>query len=176
MHFVERESLVALDAHADLVVVSGGGDPLDATFYQSLKGVATAAGIVRQGGAILLCAALTEGVGSPSFEKLLRETREPGEFERRLADPSFFAVDQWMVQHLCQARRRARVLLYTDGLPLASARGLLVEAVASPAQGVAAALAGLGRAPRIAVLPEGPYVLATVRGEKRPLGRGNGAP
>jgi nickel-dependent lactate racemase len=172
MDFVERESLVALDAPADLVVVSGGGDPLDATFYQSLKGVATASCIVRQGGAILLCAALTEGVGSPSFEKLLRETRAPGDFERRLADPSFFAIDQWMVQHLCQARRRARVLLYTDGLSLESAGGLLVEAVASPAEGVARALAGLGPAPRVAVLPQGPYVLATVRGEKRPLGGG----
>ena len=37
---------------------------------------------------------------------------------------------------------------------------------------MARALAGLGPTPRVAVLPQGPYVLATVRGEKRPLGRG----
>jgi hypothetical protein len=75
-----------------------------------------------------------------------------------------------MVQHLCQARRRARVLLYTDGLPLAEASGLLVEAVASPEAGILRALAGAPARPRVAVLPQGPYVLATIRGEKRPLG------
>jgi nickel-dependent lactate racemase len=172
MDFVEAESLVSLDEPADLVLTSGGGDPLDATFYQSLKGVSTASGIVRPGGAILLCAALGEGVGSPSFEALLRETSSVEDFERRLSDPSRFAVDQWMVQHLCQARRRARVLLYTDGLPLADAAELLVDAVGSPAEGVERALAGAGDRPRVAVLPQGPYLLATLRGERRPLGRG----
>ena len=173
MDFVERESLVALDEPADLVIASAGGDPLDATFYQSIKGVSTAAGIVRPGGVILLCASLSEGIGSASFEKLLRETRSPEHFELRLADDRFFAVDQWMVQHLCQARRRARVLLYTDGLPVEAAGELLVEAVPTPQAGIERALAGLGTAPRVAVVPQGPYVLATVRGEKRPLGHGN---
>jgi nickel-dependent lactate racemase len=172
MEFVRGESLVSLDEPADLVVTSGGGDPLDATFYQSLKGVSTASGIVKPGGAILLCAALQEGVGSPSFEALLRESPGVSDFEDRLADEGRFAVDQWMVQHLCQAHRRARVLLYTDGLPLASASGLLVEAVGSPEEGIARALAGVPARPRIAILPQGPYVLATVRGAIRPLGRG----
>jgi nickel-dependent lactate racemase len=170
--FVEAESLVALDEPADLVVTSGGGDPLDATFYQAIKGISTASAIVRPGGAILLCASLSEGVGSDSFAALLRETPSAEDFERRLADPDRFAIDQWMVQHLCQARRRARVLLYTDGLPLAAAAELLVEAVASPEAGIARGLAGAPARPRVAVLPQGPYVLATVRGEKRPLGRG----
>ena len=172
MAFARAESLVSLDEPADLVVTSGGGDPLDATFYQSIKGVSTASGIVKQGGAILLCAALGEGLGSPSFEALLRETASVEDFERRLADEGRFAVDQWMVQHLCQARRRARVLLYTDGLPQASASGLLVEAVGSPAEGIERALAGAPARPQVAVLPQGPYVLATVRGQTRPLGRG----
>ena len=136
MDFVERESHAALDEPADLVIVSAGGAPLDATFYQAIKGVATASCIVRRGGAILLCAALSEGVGSASFEKLLRETRSPEEFELRLADDAFFAIDQWMLQHLCQAWRRARVLLYTDGLPLEAAGELLVEAVPTPEAGV----------------------------------------
>jgi nickel-dependent lactate racemase len=171
MRFVERESLVSLDEPADLVIVSGGGDPLDATFYQAIKGIATASAIVRPGGFILLCASLSEGIGSASFEKLLRESQSAEEFERRLQDDAFFAVDQWMVQHLCQARRRARVMLYTDGLPLHAAGELLVEAVPTPAAGVERALASLGSRIRVAVLPQGPYLLATVGGARRPLGR-----
>jgi nickel-dependent lactate racemase len=170
MAFVAHESLVSLDEPADLVITSGGGAPLDSTFYQSIKGISTASAIVKPGGAILLCASLSEGVGSASFEKLIRESASPRDFEARLDDDRFFAIDQWMVQHLCQAHRRARVLLYTDAFPPAAVAELLVEPVASPAAGVAAGLAGRGPEARIAVLPQGPYVLATVRGEMRPLG------
>jgi nickel-dependent lactate racemase len=170
MEFVEFESLVARDEPAHLVIASGGGDPLDATFYQAIKGISAASGIVKPGGTILLCASLSEGIGSTSFEKLLRESRSARDFERRLEDDDFFAVDQWMVQHLCQAQRRARVLLYTDGLPPEVAADLMVEPVASPEDGIDRALASAGADARVAVLPQGPYVLATVRGEKRPLG------
>ena len=168
--FAEAESLVSIDAPVDLAIASAGGHPLDATFYQSIKGIVAGAALVRPGGSVLLCASLSEGIGSPSFEKLLRETASPAAFELRLEDDAFFAIDQWMVQHLCQAHRRARVLLYTDGLPLAATGELLVEAVPSPAEGVRRGLAGADAPARIAVLPQGPYVLGTVRGERRPLG------
>ncbi|HKE11293.1 MAG TPA: nickel-dependent lactate racemase [Myxococcota bacterium] len=174
MRFVEGESHVELDEAADLVLVSGGGDPLDATFYQAIKGIAAAAGVVRPGGVILLAASLSEGIGSPSFEKCLRESAGPEAFELRLADDRFFAIDQWMVQHLCQALRRARVFLYSDGLDRTTQRELFVEPVASPEEGIARALALLGPKPRTVVIPQGPYVLATVRGEKRALGRAGG--
>jgi nickel-dependent lactate racemase len=170
MAFVESESLVSLDAPADLVVTSGGGAPLDSTLYQSIKGISTASSIVRPGGTILLCASLSEGVGSASFEKLIRACANPSDFEARIEDPEFFAIDQWMIQHLCQARRRARVLLYTDAFPLAAVAEWLVEPARSPAEGVASALAELGPEARVAVLPQGPYVLASVRGALRPLG------
>jgi len=126
---------------------------------------------VRPGGTILLCASLAEGIGSASFEKCLRGSRGAAEFEARLDDPTFFAIDQWMVQSLCQALRRARVLLYSDGLPRETQRELFVEPVASPEEGIARALRSAGPGARVAVLPQGPYVLATVRGEKRALGR-----
>ena len=174
MAFVASESLVSLDAAADLVVTSGGGAPLDSTLYQSIKGISTAASIVKPGGTILLCASLSEGVGSPSFEKLIRACADPSDFETLIDDPEFFAIDQWMIQHLCQARRRARVLLYTDAFPAAAVSEWLVEPADSPAAGVEAALADLGPGARVAVLPQGPYVLASIRGELRPLGGARG--
>jgi len=170
MAFVAKESRVSLAEPADLVITSGGGAPLDTTFYQAIKGIAAASAIVKRDGAILLCASLSEGVGSASFEKLLRECASAEDFERQLGDASFFAVDQWMVQHLCQAHRRARVLVYSDALPAAGLAELLVEPAASPAAGVTAALERLGSRARIAVLPQGPYVLATVGDTLRPLG------
>lgn len=171
VRFVAAESLATLDEPADVVLVSGGGAPLDATFYQAIKGVAAAAAIVRPGGCIVLCASLSEGIGSASFEKCLRESGGAAGFEARLEDPSFFAIDQWMAQSLCQALRRARVLLYSDGLPREQQAGLFVEPVASPEEGLARALRHAGPGARIACLPQGPYVLASVAGALHALGR-----
>jgi len=169
---VERESLVSLEQPADVVLVSGGGDPLDATFYQAIKGIVTAASIVREGGVILLCASLSEGIGSRSFEELILGSETPAAFERRLQEEDFIAVDQWMIQHLCQAWRRASVWLYTDGLPRPIAERLLVRAVEDPSAALARAVSIQGPSSRVAVLPQGPYVLATVRGTKRAVGHG----
>ena len=47
---------------------------------------------------------------------------------------------------------------------------LLVEALPSPAAALERGIELAGPRPRVAVVPQGPYVLATVRGEKRPLG------
>jgi len=176
VELVEREALASVSEPADVVLVSGGGDPLDATFYQAIKGIVAANAIVRRGGVILLCASLSEGVGSPSFEQILRSCPDPESFEQRLLEPSFFAVDQWMIQHLCQARRHADVWLYTDGLTLDSAAGLLLRPVPDPQAALLEALARSGPQARVAVLPHGPYVLATVRGQKRPVGRGEPVP
>ena len=170
--FVEAECTASLDGPADLVITSAGGDPLDATFYQAIKGISAASALVRPGGHILLCASLSEGIGSPSFERILASCPSPDAFERQLASPGYFAIDQWMVQHLCQAWRRAHVWLYTDGLPRERARQLLVDAVADPREAIEQALASAPAGARVAVLPQGPYVLATVQGDKRPLGKG----
>ena len=89
----------------------------------------------------------------------------------RITAPGFFTIDQWMMQHLCQVLRKADIMLVTGALPAETVRGLLV----APAESVETALAQcLSRVPRpahVAVLPQGPYVLATVRGRKLPLGR-----
>ncbi len=170
--FVERESMLTLNEPCDLVLVSGGGHPLDATFYQAIKGIVAAASIVREGGIILLCAALSEGIGGAEFTELLLGCEGPEGFERQLEQRTFVGVDQWMIQHLCQAWRRAEVWLYTTGVSEELAARMLVRPVSSPEQALEAAIRQLGSHPRIAVLPQGPYVLATVQGVKRPVGRG----
>jgi nickel-dependent lactate racemase len=171
MAFVEHEVRVDLDAPADIVVTSAGGYPLDDTFYQAIKGLTGALNIVRRGGTIILAAALSEGIGSQDFQELLRQARSNDEFMARITSPGFFRIDQWMVQHLCQVRRKAEVILVTDGLPAEVVSGLLVTPAPSVEDALAQALAQHGASARVAVLPQGPYVLATVRGRKLALGR-----
>jgi hypothetical protein len=89
----------------------------------------------------------------------------------RITQPGFFTIDQWMVQHLCQVRRKADVILVSDGVSAATARGLLVDHAPTVEEALARALPRHGARPQVAVLPQGPYVLATVRGRKLSLGR-----
>src|SRR4029079_19613600 len=68
---VEQHVRADLDRPADVVLVSAGGFPLDDTYYQSIKGMVAPLNIVRRGGTIVLAAAITEGIGSAEFQRLL---------------------------------------------------------------------------------------------------------
>jgi hypothetical protein len=89
----------------------------------------------------------------------------------RITSGGFFTIDQWMLQHLCQVLRKAKVILVSGGLPPERVEGLLVSSAPSVEEALARCLRSYGPKPHIAVLPQGPYVLATVRGRKLSLGR-----
>jgi nickel-dependent lactate racemase len=61
----------ALDGPVDAAVVSAGGRPGDTNLIQSHKAIAHAAGVVRDGGTIVLAAECVEGLGHPDFEHWL---------------------------------------------------------------------------------------------------------
>jgi nickel-dependent lactate racemase len=167
---VERHVRADLDRPADVVIASAGGFPLDDTYYQSLKGAVAALNVVRRGGTIILAAAIREGVGSAEFRRLLAETRTPDEFMARITTGGQFGIDQWMLQHLCQVLRKAAIILVSDGLAPEATRDLLVSTAPSVEAALARCRAQYGPRPHVAVMPQGPYVLATVRGRKLALG------
>jgi lactate racemase len=171
VRFVEQHVRADLDRPADVVVASAGGFPLDDTYYQSIKGMVAALNIVRRGGTVILAAALREGIGSAEFQRLLGETRGNDDFMDRVMHPGFFTIDQWMVQHLCQVRRKAAVILVSDGVRADDAAGLLVSSAPTVEEALARCRQTYGPGMHVAVLPQGPYVLATVRGRKLSLGR-----
>ena len=64
VRFVEKVVKATVPEPVDAVVVSSAGYPLDATFYQAIKGLLAAAEIVKPGGGIILVAECREGIGS----------------------------------------------------------------------------------------------------------------
>jgi nickel-dependent lactate racemase/N-acetylglutamate synthase-like GNAT family acetyltransferase len=146
---------------ADLVITSAGGWPLDATFYQSVKGMYAAAALARPGGAILVIAGCEEGIGSPEYAGLMRDALSQEDFALQIRKPGQFTIDQWQVQKHHQAGRRARILFHTPGLKDEPLAGCLVESVSDPQAVVEEYLRATAR-PRIAVMVEGPYVIAEV--------------
>jgi nickel-dependent lactate racemase len=149
-----------LEEPVDIVVTSGAGYPLDTTFYQAVKGMNAALSIIKPGGTIILCASMSQGIGSPQFQQLFRENDTLEGFMHRITHEGYFVMDQWQLEELAKVRRKARVKVITDGLPPEVLQGLFVETAPSIEQAVADSLAEYGPAAKLAVIPKGPYVLA----------------
>jgi nickel-dependent lactate racemase len=147
-----------------VVVTSCAGYPLDTTFYQAVKGLTGALPIVKQGGTIIMAAGLSEGIGSPEFQRLFDENASLELFVERILGKDYFVMDQWQLEELAKVRRKATVKVVSDGLPPETLDRLFVESAATVESAVAASLAQYGPDARIAVIPKGPYVLAQLAG------------
>jgi nickel-dependent lactate racemase len=160
--FVSKVMLELLDEPADAVITTSAGYPLDLTFYQSLKGVTAAQHIVKPGGKILLVAACQEGAGAPEFRRMLKEYPSDQAFMDAIASAPVI-VDQWQLEKFALVTAKAEVLFYVPGLAADYYPSLWGRAFPSAQEAVAALFAGLSPGATVAVIPEGPYVLAKTR-------------
>ena len=145
----------------DLVVSTNGGHPLDRNLYQAVKGMAAADRILREGGTVVMAAACEDGVpAGGAFARLLAEARAPSDLVGARAGPE---LDRWQAQVLGRVLGRAEVLLHSDGLDEQDVRAAQLVPVNDLNAAVGDALGRLGPSPRVAVLPEGPLTVATVR-------------
>ena len=154
---VRAHSTVKVEAPLDMVVTSGGGYPLDATFYQISKALICAKNILRKGGTIVVACECREGLGSLEFCGVMRSTCSPQAFFGRYCDPENFVIDQWCAQNIYQALDHAgKVYIYSPGLS-----GEDVEKMGAvkiqDVQGTVDEL--LGSHERVAAIPDGPYVV-----------------
>lgn len=159
--FVSRVMLEQLDGPAEVVITTAAGYPLDLTFYQAVKGITAAQHIVKPGGRILLIAACEEGPGAEEFRHMLKEAPAAADFLKQIESRDV-VVDQWQLEKLAMVTRRADLFYYVPGLPADYYPSLWGQAFASVQDALAAALDGVPRGGRVALLPEGPYVLAKV--------------
>ena len=157
--FVSSVMLETLEGPVDAATTTSAGYPLDLTFYQSIKGVCAASHIVKQGGHILLAAACQEGAGAPEFRRMLLEAPSVEEFLERIQTAPAI-VDQWQLEKLALVAMRQHVLWHTPGLPPEYHHRLWGQSYATIESAVEALTSSLAPGATIAVIPEGPYVLA----------------
>lgn len=162
VRFVEDVVRVPVPRSMEVVVTSCAGYPLDTTFYQAVKGMTGALPIVKQGGTIILAASLSEGLGSPEFQKLLAENPDLAVFKERIMGKDYFVMDQWQLEELAKVVGRCKVKLVSQGIPPETLRRCHVEPAATVERAVADCLAEYGPSAQVAVIPKGPYVLPYV--------------
>jgi nickel-dependent lactate racemase len=160
---VRELARVTVPEPQDIVVTSAAGYPLDTTFYQAIKGMVAAAPIVKPGGTIIIAASLSEGLGSPEFQRVLDENRNLDEFLAKI-QADYFVMDQWQLEEMAKAVRRAKIRVVTEGLPAAVLNRYFVTAHGTFDDAFAAAVSDHGLQATVAVVPKGPYVVAEVEG------------
>ncbi len=159
VEFVSKVMLQVLDKPADAVITTAAGYPLDLTYYQSIKGVTAASHVAKTGGRMLLVAACDEGVGAPEFSEMVREHRSGGDFMSAI-DNAPVKIDQWQLEKLALACSQSDLLFYTPGVPREYRPSLWGRSFETPETALAALLDGMPQGATVAIIPEGPYVLA----------------
>ena len=160
-----------ITAEHDVVLTSCGGYPLDATFYQCVKGMVSCLPAVKSGGVILAAGSCLEGVGSAEYTATMHTyAGRWRDFLEHIRGTPKVRKDQWQFQ--MQARALAKVgaanlCFATDGLSHAELSRLSVQPLGDGTVSAQTALqAYLNRLCRddrsVAVIPEGPYCAPTV--------------
>ena len=157
--FVKTTAMTACPHDFPVVVTTNSGYPLDQNLYQTVKGMAAAARIVRPGGLIVTAARCNDGFPAHgNFRQLVEASRSARELMDRIMAPGFSMLDQWQAQHLAMVLLKARVALYSE-LADADVRRAHLTPVRDVRAAIDAELARVGRDAPIAVLPEGPLTI-----------------
>ena len=158
--FVRRFAEVTLPRRFATVVTSAAGYPLDKTYYQTVKGMVGALGALEDGGDLIVASECSEGLGSAEYRDAQRRLVEAGAdaFLAGIAGKAHADIDEWQTQMQTRSLARGRVSLFAGGLSSSDRALTGVGSVASVERAVAESMER-HRDPRIAVIPEGPYVI-----------------
>lgn len=163
--FVARHACPPVVREADVVVSSCGGYPLDATFYQCVKGFTSCLPAVRRGGKVIAFGGCVEGIGSSVYaETMFAYVGRWRAFLDHIRQPGVFIKDQWEFQMHSRALEKAgenHVRFVTGGIAPETLHRLSVNATYAPDDPTAALQrlvdACVARGRTIAAVPEGPY-------------------
>ncbi|MCK4276556.1 MAG: nickel-dependent lactate racemase, partial [Phycisphaerae bacterium] len=167
---VGRWVSAGIDRPFDLVVTNGGGYPLDATFYQTVKGMCTATPALAKESTLLQVSCCDEQLGSRSYTDLM--LRYDGDWRRFLRDIEAnrhrTLVDQWEFQLQGRVLDRIgpdKLWFVSDGLDPETQRHIAVHPILGPGDAQSRAQKAiddyLSQHPgaRVAVIPDGPYTM-----------------
>jgi nickel-dependent lactate racemase len=142
----------------ETVITSSAGYPLDKTYYQTVKGMVGAQEILKRGGDLFIVSEISEGFGSPEYLEAQKRLIALG-VDGFLADiiPKNHAdIDEWQTEMQLKPMRIGNIYLYTEGLTPEERALTGVEVIGDLEASI---LKSAGEHKRVAVIPEGPYII-----------------
>lgn len=164
--FVSGCSCPKVSEEADIALTSCGGYPLDATFYQCVKGIVSCLPAVKKNGTIISFGSCLEGVGSQEYHGIMEKySGRWRDFLADIQDSSKFIKDQWEMQMHCRALEKIgqeNLHFITDGLSIETLAKLSVNGAFTNNMEIQVTAQkildeALKKGMKVAVFPEGPY-------------------
>ncbi|MCJ7665218.1 MAG: nickel-dependent lactate racemase [Actinobacteria bacterium] len=157
----QKANIYNISKEADIVITSAGGFPLDINLYQAVKGMVGALPAVKKGGMIIIVSQCREGVGSREFLELLTGEKDLDKFTGKICESNYFKIDQWELEELAKARRKAEIYLYSEfiGGDKYDIPPDTIKIVESVKEAIGIGLKKYGKDAKITVIPQGPYVI-----------------
>lgn len=156
-------STTELDAPLDFVITTNSGAPLDVNLYQTSKGIAGVAQIVKEGGEIVVASRCPEGLGGEEFTAALDEFTTSEEWVRRALAHEFFYNDQWCAQEIFKWMIHHPIHLYSEGVTAEQSTRYGMHPVDDLATTVENLLKKHGESARWAVVPDGPLLVLRLK-------------
>jgi nickel-dependent lactate racemase len=162
--FAARYAVVGVPRRFRTVVTSAAGYPLDKTYYQTVKGMVAPMDILEPGGNLIVVSECSEGIGSTGFVDAQRRLVELGTdgFLAGIMPKRFADVDEWQTQMQVKPMQVGKVHLYAPSLSPGDRALTGVRSVDSVEEAILESVRETGDR-RVAVVPEGPYVVPVLQ-------------
>ena len=156
----KKDAMQEVNSLFDIVLTSNSGFPLDQNLYQSVKGMAAAARVVKPNGTIICASECKDGLPKHgSYASLLKSQKTPSDLLLMIKNNNFVEPDQWQVQIQAQIQMNSRVYLKSSYLSDDQIKSAHLEPVDIIEDTVAEALGRAGQHATLCVLPEGPQTI-----------------
>ena len=158
--FIRKYAEVKVPRRFKTVLTSCAGHPLDLTYYQTVKGMVGPLDILDKGGDLIVVSNCREGMGSEEFVAAQKRLVKmgPSGFLNAISQKQYADIDEWQTEMQLKPMKVGSIYLYSEGL---SDKDWLVTGVnkVDNLQNCIAQSFVRHKQNKIAVIPEGPYVI-----------------
>jgi nickel-dependent lactate racemase len=158
--FVRPFAEVPVPQKFKTVITSGAGYPLDKNYYQTVKGMVAALDILEPGGNLFIVSECSEGIGSPEYATCQRRLIDvgPEAFMDQILPKTKADIDEWETEMQLKVAKVGKIHLFSNCLCEADKQLTGVVHVDSLVEAIQQSV-DIFRDKRVAVIPEGPYVI-----------------
>jgi len=145
--------------HADIVITSNGGYPLDQNVYQQVKALTSAAATCKEGGVIIVTAACGDGHGSEDMYNWMRGGAREAMDRILTVDRGSTVPDQWATQIMARIQLKHTIIFVTDQCDHRILNDMGFGTAYTFEEALSAAEAIVGARASITVIPDGASVV-----------------
>jgi lactate racemase len=95
--YLEEHLRIKTNKKYDIAISNGGGYPLDANFFQMIKGMSTPVPYLKKGGEVITIAEGKEGLGIAKFVEITKQILDLKQWRKELGYKDY-EMEQWTFQ------------------------------------------------------------------------------